>query len=182
MAGRYKHFYAPMTTIINPSKIGRVTKDILRLRDCSRTRVKSPLVFTRFYATQTWIVNVTIQTNFRRIGVIRAKTICTKGLIFGKEGLLILFFLSMPSNPLISQIWIFVCYNSLLQPPTLLLSLLFASLCRWETGERQKESAWGSMGGGKKFKENASAAFSRFFLFPTWKNGWRSSKNVCVEG
>ena len=40
------------------------------------------------------------------------------------------------------------------------------------------------MGGGKKFKENASAAFSRLFpaSFPRERTGDEVLKNVCVEG
>ena len=39
------------------------------------------------------------------------------------------------------------------------------------------------MGGGKKFKENASAAFSRLFpaSFPLERTGDEVLKNVCVE-
>ena len=63
-----------------------------------------------------WIVTFAIQAYFRRIcleslehnDAYISPLICTNRLIFGKGAFFFVFFLNMTSNPITSQIWIFV--------------------------------------------------------------------------
>ena len=63
-----------------------------------------------------WIDTFTIQTNFRKVYIdslehnnaYTSPRICTKRLVFGRRTVFILFFLDIPTYPIISQMQFFV--------------------------------------------------------------------------